>query len=180
MTEIKYTEAEWRRDKRGTWLSILVDSPETAKQYCENQEPGKKYVAELKEYRKKRSLDANAYCWVLIGQLAAKLRITPLEVYCEAIRAIGGNYYVTPIKNEAVAHYKRIWETHGIGWICEEMGHSKLDGYTNVISYYGSSEYDTRQMSRLIDLIVMECKEQGIETMTPRELALLKEGWKNG
>lgn len=71
MTEIKYTEAEWRRDKRGTWLSILVDSPETAKQYCENQEPGKKYVAELKEYRKKRSLDANAYCWVLIGQLAA-------------------------------------------------------------------------------------------------------------
>ena len=79
-----------------------------------------------------------------------------------------------------MAHYKRIWETHGIGWICEEMGHSKLDGYTNVISYYGSSEYDTRQMSRLIDLIVMECKEQGIETMTPRELALLKEGWKNG
>ena len=171
MTEIKYTESEWRQDKRGTWLSILVDSPETAKQYCENQEPGKKYVAELKEYRKKRSLDANAYCWVLIGQLAAKLRITPLEVYREAIRAIGGNYYVTPIKNDAVPRYRQI---------CEEMGDSKLDGYTNVISYYGSSEYDTRQMSRLIDLIVMECKEQGIETMTPRELALLKEGWKNG
>ena len=91
-----------------------------------------------------------------------------------------GKLLCNPIKNKAVAHYKRIWETHGIGWICEEMGHSKLDGYTNVISYYGSSEYDTRQMSRLIDLIVMECKEQGIETMTPRELALLKEGWKNG
>ena len=107
MTEIKYTESEWRQDKRGTWLSILVDSPETAKQYCENQEPGKKYVAELKEYRKKRSLDANAYCWVLIGQLAAKLRITPLEVYREAIRAIGGNYYVTPIKNDAVPRYRQ-------------------------------------------------------------------------
>ena len=180
MTEIKYTESEWRQDKRGTWLSILVDSPETAKQYCENQEPGKKYVAELKEYRKKRSLDANAYCWVLIGQLAAKLRITPLEVYREAIRAIGGNYYVTPIKNDAVPRYRQIWEAHGLGWICEEMGDSKLDGYTNVISYSGSSEYDTRHMSRLIDLIVMECTEQGIETMTPRELALLKEGWKNG
>ena len=116
----------------------------------------------------------------MIGKLSAKLHITPTEVYIEAIRAIGGNYYVTPIKNEAVLHYKRIWEAHGLGWICEEMGDSKLDGYTNVISYYGSSEYDTQQMSRLIDLIVMECKEQGIETMTPRELALLKEGWKNG
>lgn len=180
MTTINFTESEWRQDKKGTWLSILVDSPSAAKQFCKNQEPEKKYVAEFKERRKKRSLDANAYCWVLIGQLAEKLRITPLEVYREAIRAIGGNYYVTPIKNEAVSHYKRIWEAHGIGWICEEMGDSKLDGYTNVISYYGSSEYDTRQMSRLIDLIVMECKEQGINTLTPREIALLKEGWKNG
>lgn len=180
MTSIDYTESEWRQDKKGTWLSILVDSPSTAKQFCESQEPGKRYTAEFKERRKKRSLDANAYCWVLIGQLASKLRITPLEVYWEAIRAIGGNYYVTPIKNEAVAHYKRIWESHGIGWICKEMGDSKLDGYTNVISYYGSSEYDTRQMSRLIDLIVTECKEQGIETAAPREIALLKEGWENG
>lgn len=180
MTSINFTESEWRQDKKGTWLSILVDSPEAAKQFCENQEFGRKYVAEFRECKNRRSLDANAYCWVLIGKLAAKLRITPPEVYREAIRAIGGNYYVTPIKNEAVPHYKRIWEAHGLGWICEEMGDSKLDGYTNVISYFGSSEYDTRQMSRLIDLIVTECKEQGIETAAPREIALLKEGWKNG
>ena len=95
MTTINFTEAEWRQDKKGTWLSVLVDSPSAAKQFCETQEPGKKYTAEFRERRKKRSLDANAYCWVLIGQLAARLRITPLEVYREAIRAIGGNYYVT-------------------------------------------------------------------------------------
>jgi hypothetical protein len=30
-------------------------------------------------------------------------------------------------------------------------------------------------MSRLIDLIVQECKQQGIETMTPQEIAALME-----
>ena len=69
MTTINFTEAEWRQDKKGTWLSVLVDSPSAAKQFCETQEPGKKYTAEFRERRKKRSLDANAYCWVLIGQL---------------------------------------------------------------------------------------------------------------
>lgn len=32
-------------------------------------------------------------------------------------------------------------------------------------------------MSRLIDLIVQECRMQGIETKTPAEIALLKENW---
>ena len=97
MTSINFTESEWRQDRKGTWLSILVDSPTAAKQFCECHEPGQKRTAELKEFRKKRSLDANAYCWTLIGKLSAKLHITPTEVYIEAIRAIGGNYYVTPI-----------------------------------------------------------------------------------
>ena len=46
-----------------------------------------------------------------------------------------------------------------------------------MISYYGSSEYDTAQMSRLIELIIAECREQGIETKTPAELAALMEEW---
>ena len=58
-----------------------------------------------------------------------------------------------------------------------EPGESKLEGYVNVISYYGSSEYDTAQMSRLIDLLIAECREQGIETKTPAELAALMEEW---
>ena len=54
---------------------------------------------------------------------------------------------------------------------------SKLPGCVNVILYYGSSTYDTAQMSRLINLAVQDCKEQGIETMTPQELAAMMEGW---
>lgn len=142
----------------------------------------RKYVAEIKEYREKRSLDANAYCWVLLGKLAAKLStpkvpVTPEQVYRQAIRDVGDNYEVTPIRDEALDRWKQIWQSNGIGWICEEFP-SKIEGYTNVRNFYGSSVYDKAQMSRLIDIIVEECKLQGIETMTPVELARLTEEWK--
>ena len=47
----------------------------------------------------------------------------------------------------------------------------------NVTLYYGSSTYDTKQMSRLIDNIVQDCQAVGIETLTPDKLALLLEEW---
>lgn len=45
-------------------------------------------------------------------------------------------------------------------------------------AYNGSSSYDTKQMSRLIDYVVQDAKSLDIETMTDRELSLLKEGWR--
>ena len=58
-----------------------------------------------------------------------------------------------------------------------EIGTSKLEGYTNVRNFYGSSAYDKAQMSRLIDLIVQEAKQLGVETLSESEKALLLEGW---
>lgn len=132
---------------------------------------------EIKPFKKKRSIDANAFCWVLIGKIAAKLNTSPTEVYREAIREIGGNYEVVPVKKERAEDWKRIWQSRGLGWISETVGDSKHDGYENIISYYGSSEYDQSQMARLIDTIIDDCKELGIDTATPAEIALLKEGW---
>ena len=143
----------------------------------------KKYVAEIKEYRKKRSLDANAYAWTLIGKLAAKLStdgvvITPDQVYREAIRDVGGNYEVIPIRDDALERWQQIWTAKGLGWVCEVIGKSKIDGYTNTRCFFGSSVYDSAQMTRLISIIVDECKAVGVETMTPEELESLLRGAK--
>lgn len=133
---------------------------------------------EIKKHHKKRSLDANAYLWTLIGKLSAKLGVSPDEIYREAIRDVGDNYEVMPVRNDALAHWKSIWERNGIGWICEEIGESKLAGYTNVRNIYGSSVYDTAQMSRLIENIVQDCKAAGIETLSPDRLDALVKAWK--
>ena len=126
-------------------------------------------------WKNKRSRDANAYFWELCGQLSEKLEIPPRDIYRVLVKEIGGNCEVTPIRDDAVNSWIEIWEKRGIGWVCESLGKSKFEGYTNVANYVGSSEYDTAQMSRLIKLLIQECKNNGIETATPKELALLTE-----
>lgn len=134
-----------------------------------------KLSIEAKKYRKKRSLDANSYCWLLIGKLAEKLNLKPLDVYRKAIIEVGV-YEVVPIKDEAVERYIEVWQDNGLGWLCETMK-SKLDGYTNVIAWYGSSVYNSKEMSKLVDNIVEECQEHGIETLPPQELESMKASW---
>lgn len=134
-----------------------------------------KLSIEIKKYKNKRSLDANAYMWVLISKLEEKLNISKDIIYKDAIRNIGV-YEVIPVKNEAVERFIEAWTKNGLGWVCETTK-SKLEGYTNILAYYGSSTYNTAEMSRLIDFVVQECKQLNIETMSRTELDSLIESW---
>ena len=137
----------------------------------------KLYDLEVKEHRKKRSEDANAYAWVLINKLAEVMRLDPEEVYRQAIQEISGNNEVMPVKEAAVAQFKVAWEKHGIGWICKDMGRSRIPGYHNLMVYYGSSVYTVQQMNALIENLVQDCKALDIEVMSERERSLLLEEW---
>ena len=135
---------------------------------------------EIKKWRKPRSRDANAYAWVLIDKIAAALSLDKAEVYREAIREIGGVSDTVFVQDVAVQKLCEGWEHNGIGWQTETFP-SKIEGCTNVILYYGSSTYDTKQMSLLIDHLVAEAKAIGIETMPPDKLdALLGTEHENG
>jgi hypothetical protein len=126
----------------------------------------------------KRSNDANSYFWTLVGQLSAKINVPPEDIYRTYIKDIGGNYEVLPIRDDAVETWIKNWRERGIGWQCEIIGESKLRGYTNVICYYGSSTYDSRQFTRLVNLCIDDCKANGIETMTESEMALMMQNYK--
>lgn len=139
------------------------------------KDPAKEpYLLDIKRARKRRSLDANAYAWVLIDKLAAKLGLTTTEVYREAIKEIPGVSAIIPVKHEAVNMLMKGWTHKGLGWQAESFP-SDIEGFTNVKLYYGSSAYDSWQMSALIDQLVAECKAQGIETITPDALARMLE-----
>ena len=147
-------------------------------EFVNTLEDDKEYNLVIDKVVKKRSNDANRYFWELVGKLSEKINVSPEEIYRTYIRDIGGNYEVMPIKDEAVDTWKAIWRQRGIGWQCDIIGESKLRGYTNVICYYGSSTYNSKQFSRLINLCVEDCKAQGIETMTPTELESLMANYK--
>ena len=130
----------------------------------------------VKKWREPRSRDANAYAWVLIDKIAAELSLDKVEVYRRAIREIGGVSETLCMIDAAVQRFREGWEHNGLGWQTETMP-SKIEGCTNVIVYYGSSTYDTKQMSLLIDHLVYEAKNLGLETMPPDRLDALLEMW---
>ena len=116
---------------------------------------------EIKKYREKRSLDSNSLLWCCCREIGQALGIPDVEVYRKAV-ADAGEYEPLPIKAVAVDTFSRRWESKGLGWFVQVMDDSKLKGYKLVKAYYGSSTYDTREMSKLLDYVVGEAKQIGL------------------
>lgn len=173
MERVKASAFRWTMDAAGDWLCIQTGK---ARKILDELKAGKDYDVEIKEHREKRSLDANAYFWVLVDRLAEKTRISKTDIYRNYIREIGGNHEMVCVIDSAVEKLRSGWEHNGLGWQTDTMP-SKIPNCTNVILYYGSSTYNTRQMSHLIDMAVQDCAEQGIETLPPEKLAGMMEEW---
>lgn len=128
---------------------------------------------EIRQSREKRSLDANAYCWALCTKIASAVGITKEEVYQRAIQE-GDQYLMCCLTDEDYDSFVRAWTSRGIGWRVQIVDDAGM-GTKTVFAYYGSSVYDTRAMSRLIDSLVQEAKALGIETMPEEDLRSLLE-----
>lgn len=152
---------------------ILTTKDAEARRLAYNFKPGE---YEIKRTRKKRSLDANAYCWALCEEIAKAVHISKEDVYRRNIREVGV-YTPLPIKTEAVAEFQRIWSARGVGWFADVIDDSKLPGFKKVFAYHGSSCYDTAQMARLIDSLIQDAQAVGIDTLSERERSLLLTEW---
>ena len=134
---------------------------------------------EAKKHRKKRSLDANAYCWVLCDKIAKELSkegtvITKENIYQDGILQIG-TFEPMIIEERAFENFKRIWGKQGLGFLIQEV--SRKNKCIKVHCYYGSSTYDSKEMSLLINLLVELAKGLNIETKTDEEIKSLLEQW---
>lgn len=126
----------------------------------------------IKPFRKKRSLDANAYFHVLVGKIAEKMNISAQE--CKNLM-LGRYGQVEEIDGEPMVFITSAPPEYMMKY--EELHTRYIDNNTYLI-IRGSHTYDTAEMSTLINGTVDEAKELGIETMTPDELERLKSLWK--
>lgn len=127
---------------------------------------------ELVKVRKKRSLSANAYAWVLFDEIAKAVNTTKENVYRHAIRDVGVYSEMSFASKEAMDGFKRYWHSMGLGWVTLTTGELTLQ------AYYGSSTYKQEDMSRLIEWAVDNCKQMGIPTMSDDELSEMIGRWK--
>lgn len=152
---------------------VLTCSMQEARQFAYRFKPGE---YEIRPGKKKRSLDANAYAWLIINRIAEALRTTPEEVYREALENIPNALEIVCVQDKAVESMARLWTNGHIGRRVETEP-SKIKDCTNMYLYYGSSDFDRRQMSQLIENLVQDAKALDIETRPAEEIQSLLEGW---
>lgn len=153
-------------------LVIQTSDPE-AKRFVYDFKPGE---YEIRLSRKKRSRDANALMWALCGDIGEEIGRSPVDVYKDAIREIGVYKDFLLTAGEAKT-LRTAWEQLGIGWITETLDYDP-DGERVIIRcWYGSSRYNTKQMSRLIDSLIQDAESIGIPTPESERIRTLLEEW---
>lgn len=149
-------------------MNNYVGTPEEISRYLWQLDKEKKY--KIEEYKEKRSLNSNSYCWVLIGKIADILRTSKDEIYLIMLKKYGQSELVSVLSNINIEGYFKYYEVVGTSMLNnKEFTHYKV--------FKGSSKYDTREMSILIDGIVQEAKELGIETKSQEEIESLLNNW---
>lgn len=137
---------------------------------------GKPATIEVKQEKKRRSLSANAYAWVLLNKIATAVNLPVVEIYRDVIRSVPDVSDILHMRSDTVSAFRRMWESRGLGWQVQTIGEDSF-GWVSVIIWYGSSSYDVRQMSKFIEAIKQECQQLGIETWSDDKLALLMQEW---
>jgi hypothetical protein len=127
---------------------------------------------EIKQHRNHRSKDANALLWECIGRLAMALRADKWDIYLLMLKRYGQYTYIVVPPN-AVEMVARQWRE------CEVIGDININGRDGVqmLCYYGSSTYDTKQFSVLLDGVISEMKEIGLTAPTSEDMRRSIEEW---
>lgn len=128
----------------------------------------------IDKHRNKRSLDANAYSWVLQTEIANVLRISKEEVHFDMLKNYGQRDYMSMLANIDIDNYYTYYE---------EVGTFRQNGNTfkSYMIYKGTHNYDSREMSIFIDGVVQEARNLGIETLEDKEInSLIEEMEKRG
>ena len=129
--------------------------------------------ADIKKYREKRSMSQNAYAWTLITKIAQSINppMNKREVYVEMLKRYGQGGFIS-IQADKASDVTRAFDYY------VQKGEGEVNGkkFLHYMVYIGSSKYNTKEMATFISGIVEEAKDLGIETLTPDEIARLRNG----
>ena len=166
---------ECLRLRSGEWICSFITSENPEQMFDDLKETSVK--VEIKKASKSRSLSANAYAWVLIDKISEKTGINQTDVYRSAIREIGGTSTLLGMKDEAIPVFSENWQRGHLGRQVEIIPGSSKPGWSNVRVFYGSSEFDSAQMARLIDSLIQDAESLGIPTINDAEAERMISKW---
>ena len=137
---------------------------------------GKDLDITFKVHREKRSLDANAFLWKCLGDMAAVLGMTAWDMYLYSLKRYGKYTYIKIIET-AYTSLQKVWrETKIVGETMEKNPETgEQCKYLEVLCYFGSSTYDSKEFSVLLNGVIEDMAELGLERPTDEHLKAIIE-----
>ncbi|MBQ8768837.1 MAG: hypothetical protein IJZ15_04235 [Oscillospiraceae bacterium] len=184
MRSVEFTSASIWHGPEGHMLALNIPFQTQARDLLTKLKPEKTYVAEIKEKKGKRSLNSNNYSWLLTDKLSDVMvirgvKLSKDEMHAEMIFRYG---QVALDENGQQLTYSTAQKANLSEFYpyAKEYAESELNGklFKHYRIYRGSHTYDSKEMAVFIAGIVEECKEQGIQTLTPSEIALMNDDWR--
>lgn len=126
---------------------------------------------ELKKYHNRRSNNANGLLWECLGRVADTLGGDKWDYYLQTL-AKYGQYTMVEMPADAVDRFREIYRE------CEIIG--EHNGQKQVLCFYGSSTYNTKEFARLLDGVIDDMRQAGIETPTSEEMQAALDNWERG
>ena len=135
---------------------------------------------DIKKASKKRSTDANAFCWALCSDIGRAMTppLSKEDVYRMAIKAVG-IYTQTQLLAWDVPKVTKRWESHGTGWFAEIVDDvPALVGHKTINLYYGTSTYTVDEFRVLLEWLTDQCRQMEIPIpLSKQEEAEMLERW---
>ena len=166
---LKDVSKDW---KTGQYAVTFTVNESAAVNEIENIQNCEKLSIKAVKYREKRSLDANAMLWACLGELAAFHRVDKWGLYLQMLKQYGKFTYIC-VKPAVVDAVKAQWRE------CEVIGEIVINGQRAIqmLCYFGSSTYNTQEFSILLEGVIEEMKDAGIEVPLSQEMKRALEQW---
>lgn len=155
-------QKDWQTEE--TRVLFTINEPSALESLAGLSEEEKLSIKAVK-FRKKRSLDANALLWACLGEIASALNADKWKIYLQMLKRYGKYTYIC-VKPNVVEAVKAQWRE------TEVVGEVDINGQKAVqmLCYFGSSTYNTKEFSVLLDGVISEMKDIGLETPTSEEM----------
>jgi hypothetical protein len=169
--DFKFSKAKWIMDSEGAWLMLLAPSKQQIQEFIQSL-ADKAYTCTIKQFRQKRSLDANAALWLILSKMAEVLKTNKDDLYLEMLSRYGVFTHIV-VKPNVVERVKQEWKT------VRELGEVTINGKTGIQlqCFFGSSTYDSKEFSVLLDGVINDAKEVGIDFISREEQARMIAEW---
>ena len=127
---------------------------------------------EIKKASKRKTKTANDFMWAMCTDIGRAVHIPKEDVYRKALWETKDEvmaFDTLLIREDAIETFRSIWYEKGVGWFTQVIDYAQVPGFKTVLAFHGSSTFDGRQISIVIEWLKQEMANLELPILVSKE-----------